>query len=256
MDVEVERYGTVTLVILNRPDAANALSRAASDALEAALLAFDADADARVAVLTGAGSKCFCAGADLLASKPDAARHAGELTPGDRPLVRDLGLSKPVIAAINGHALGGGLELALLADIRIAADHATLGLTEARLGSMPGSGGTQRLPRLIGQGHALLMALSAERIGAQEALQWGLVSRVVPGPQLLETALALAERIAANAPLSVRAILRAVREGTALPLAEGLALERSLFTALRETADRAEGRAAFRERRAPRFKGA
>jgi E-phenylitaconyl-CoA hydratase len=254
MDVEVERHGAVTLVTLNRPEASNALSRAASDALEAALLAFDADPGARVAVLTGAGSKCFCAGADLFAAAPTPA-EAGAPPLVDKPLVRDLGLSKPLIAAINGHALGGGLELALVADIRIAADHATLGLTEARIGSMPGSGGTQRLPRLIGQGHALLMMLSAERISAQEALQWGLVSRVVPGPELAATAMALARRIAANAPLAVRAIVRATREGIALPLAEGLALERSLFRTVRDTADRAEGRAAFREKRTPNFRG-
>ena len=247
MEVNVERRNAITLVTIDRPAASNALSLSARDALEAALQAFDRDTGARVAILTGAGERSFCAGADLQASAPAAAP--------DRPLVRDLGLTKPLIAAINGHALGGGLELALLADIRIAAAHATFGLTEARIGSMPGSGGTQRLPRLIGTGHALLMALSAQRIDAQEALQWGLVSRVVPGPMLLSAALELAQAVAANAPLSVRAILRAVHEGGALPLAGGLALERELFTVIRDTADRAEGRAAFRERRAPQFKG-
>ena len=253
MEIEVERRGAVTLVTLNRPESANALSIAARDALEAALVAFDADPAARVAVLTGAGDKSFCAGADLRAVP---AAPAGGTDSGDRPLVRDLGLAKPLLAAINGHALGGGLELALLADIRIAAAHATFGLTEARLGSMPGSGGTQRLPRLIGDGHALLMALSAQRIAAAEALRWGLVSRVVSGPELLPAALELAQAIAANAPLSVRAILRAVREGRQMPLVQGLALERELFTLIRATADRAEGRAAFRERRTPDFKGA
>lgn len=256
MEIEVERRGAVTLVTLNRPESANALSIAARDALEAALVSFDADPAARVVVLTGAGDKAFCAGADLRAEPAVPVAPSGGADVADRPLVRDLGLSKPVLAAINGHALGGGLELALLADIRIAAAHATFGLTEARLGSMPGSGGTQRLPRLIGDGHALLMALSAQRIGAAEALQWGLVSRVVPGPELLPAALGLAQAIAANAPLSVRAILRAVREGGQMPLAQGLALERQLFNAIRATADRAEGRAAFRERRAPDFKGA
>jgi len=256
MEIEVERRGAVTLVTLNRPESANALSISARDALEAALMAFDADPAARVAVLTGAGDKSFCAGADLRAPPAAVAAPPDGADATDRPLVRDLGLAKPVIAAINGHALGGGLELALLADIRIAAAHATFGLTEARLGSMPGSGGTQRLPRLIGEGHALLMALSAQRIAAAEALQWGLVSRVVPGPELLAAALDLAQAIADNAPLSVRAILRAVREGRQMPLAQGLALERELFTMIRATADRAEGRAAFRERRTPCFKGA
>lgn len=248
MDVSVERRGPITLVTLDRSHAANALSLAARDALEVALRAFDDDPSARVAVLTGAGDRTFCAGADLQAVPGDAPSP-------NRPLVRDLALAKPLIAAINGHALGGGLELALLADIRIAAAHATFGLTEARIGSMPGSGGTQRLPRLIGAGHALLMALTAQRIPAEEALRWGLVSRVVPGADLLPAALDLAQAIAANAPLSIRAILRAVREGSALALADGLALERELFTAIRASADRAEGRAAFRERRPPQFQG-
>jgi E-phenylitaconyl-CoA hydratase len=253
MDIEVAPHGAVTLIRINRPEAANALSLAARDALEAALAAFDRDAAARVAVLTGAGERHFCAGADLQASSPSPSPAL--LDRDDRPLVRDLALSKPLIAAINGHALGGGLELALLADMRIAADHATLGLTEARLGSMPGSGGTQRLPRLVGLGHALLMALSGERIVAEEALRWGLVSRVLPGAQLLDAAMALAERIAANAPLSVRAIRHAMREGLEMPLGQGLALERVLFAAIRATEDRAEGRAAFRDKRPPTFKG-
>ena len=162
MEVLVERLGPITVVTLNRPESANALSIAARDELETALLAFDADSAARVAVVTGAGDKSFCAGADLRAA-PAPASGRTSCSP-DRSLVRDLGLQKPLIAAINGHALGGGLELALIADIRIAAEHATFGLTEARIGSMPGSGGTQRLPRLIGSGHALLMALTAQRI--------------------------------------------------------------------------------------------
>ncbi len=249
MDIEVERHGAITLITLNRPHAANALSLPARDALEAALLSFEHDASARVAVLIGAGEKCFCAGADLQAV------NATAVTAPDRPLVRDLGLTKPLIAAINGHAMGGGLELALLADIRIAASHATLGLTEARIGSMPGSGGTQRLPRLIGAGSALLMSLSAQAVTAAEALQWGLVSRVVPGAELRASAMALAEVIAANAPLSVRAIKRAIHEGLTVPLPEALELERALFRTIRDSEDRAEGRAAFRERRPPAFKG-
>lgn len=255
MEIEVEDRGGVVLVTINRPGAANALTPSARDALEAALLTFDADPAARVAVLTGAGEKSFCAGSDLKAGVPEQAALAGVFDHANRPLMHDLNLSKPLIAAINGHALGGGLELALIADIRVAASHATLGLTEAGIGSMPGSGGTQRLPRLIGSGHAMLMALAGERIGADEALQWGLVSRVLPSAQLLPAALALAERIAANAPLAVRAIRRAIREGSQMPLPQGLLFERTLFNVLRNTADRAEGRAAFRERRPPVFKG-
>lgn len=256
MEIEVEDRGGVVLITINRPEAANALTPAARDALEAALLAFDSNPAARVAVLTGKGDKSFCAGSDLKAGVPEQAALAGVFDHANRPLMRDPNLSKPLIAAINGHALGGGLELALIADIRIAASHATLGLTEAAIGSMPGSGGTQRLPRLIGSGHAMLMALAGERISTDEALRWGLVSRVLPAAELLPAALALAERIAANAPLAVRAIRRAIIEGAAMPLAQGLLFERTLFNVLRNTADRAEGRAAFRERRPPVFKGA
>lgn len=255
MEIEVEVRSGVMLVRINRPDSANALTPSARDALEAALLDFDSNPAVRAAVLTGVGEKAFCAGSDLKVRTPEPAALAGVFDHAHRPLICDLNLSKPLIAAINGHALGGGLELALLSDIRIAASHATLGLTEAAIGSMPGSGGTQRLPRLIGSGHALLMALSAEPISADEALQWGLVSRVVPSAQLLPAALALAERIAANAPLAVRAIRRAIREGGEMPLSQGLLFERTLFNVLRDTADRAEGRAAFRERRPPAFLG-
>ena len=253
--VVVVRHGAVTLITINRPASANALSLLVRDALEAALRDYDRDPDTRVAVLTGAGEKVFCAGADLRAAPDVAFSATTALDANDRSLVHDLHLAKPLIAAINGHALGGGLELALLADIRLAASHATFGLTEAQIGSMPGAGGTQRLPRLIGEGNALLMALSAQRIGADEALRWGLVSRVYPGPELLPAALTLGQAIAANAPLSVRAILRAVKEGSAMPLAQGLAFERTLFNVIRATADRTEGRAAFRERRKPDFKG-
>ena len=252
MDIEVEQRGAVTLLRINRPQAANTLTFEARAALEAALLAFEADAQARVAVLTGAGERHFCAGSDLRAA---AAALPPMFDPSDRALLSDIERTKPLIAAVNGHAMGGGLELALLADIRLAADHATFGLTEAAIGSMPGSGGTQRLPRLVGTGHALLMLLAAERIGADEALRWGLVSRVVAGTALIDEALALAGRIAANAPLSLRAIRQAVVEGLAMPLAQGLAFERSLFARLRGTEDRAEGRAAFRDKRAPRFVG-
>jgi E-phenylitaconyl-CoA hydratase len=247
MEIEVERHGAVLLVTINRPQVANALSLAARDELEAALFAFDADQQSRVAVLTGAGEKAFCAGADLQAATAD--------TKPDRALIRDLNLKKPLLAAINGYALGGGLELALVADIRIAAARSTFGLTEARIGSMPGSGGTQRLPRVIGTGNALLLALSGRRITADEALRFGLVSRVVADDELLPATLELAQTIAANAPLAIRAILRAVREGAALPLAQGLALERELFCVIRETSDRAEGRTAFREGRPPNFTG-
>ena len=152
-------------------------------------------------------------------------------------------------------ALGGGLELALLCDIRIAAKNATFALPEVKIGSMPGSGGTQRLSRIVGLGRAMHLALSGDRISAEEALQMGLVSQVVEPADLMATATQLAERIAENAPLSVQMTRKAIREGADLPLAQGLALERTLFTIIRDTQDRAEGRQAFREKRKPDFKG-
>ena len=225
------------------------------DALEAALLAFDDDATKRVAVLIGAGDKAFCAGADLAGAPPPTLGPSAQLDRANRALVRDLNLSKPVIAAINGMALGGGLELALLCDIRIASRNASFALPEVKIGSMPGSGGTQRLSRIVGMSHAMHMALSGDRIGADEALQMGLVSQVVEQADLETMALQLAQRIAGNAPLSVQMTRKAIRDGMDMPMAQGLALERTLFTIIRDTQDRAEGRQAFRDKRKPDFKG-
>lgn len=252
MNISVAGTGFVSIITLDRPDARNALSLDMRDALEAALLAFDADTTKRVAVLMGSGDKAFCAGADLTTAPPAA---SGPAAHPDRSLVRDLGLTKPVIAAINGMALGGGLELALLCDIRIAAKNATFALPEVKIGSMPGSGGTQRLSRIVGLGRAMHLALSGDRISADEALKMGLVSQVVEPADLKATATQLAERIAENAPLSVQMTRKAIRDGADLPLAQGLALERTLFTIIRDTQDRAEGRQAFREKRKPDFKG-
>jgi E-phenylitaconyl-CoA hydratase len=255
MNISVSGSGFVSIITLDRADARNALSLDMRDALEAALLAFDADTTKRVAVLIGSGDKAFCAGADLTAAPPAGSGPAAQLDSSNRSLVRDLNLTKPVIAAINGMALGGGLELALLCDIRIAAKNATFALPEVKIGSMPGSGGTQRLSRIVGLGRAMHLALSGDRISAEEALQMGLVSQVVESADLTATATQLAERIAENAPLSVQMTRKAIREGADLPLAQGLALERTLFTIIRDTQDRAEGRQAFREKRKPDFKG-
>lgn len=255
MNISLSGNGFVSVITLDRADARNALSPDMRDALEAALLAFDADATKRAAVLIGSGDKAFCAGADLAAAPPVGSGPAAHLDRSNRSLVRDLNLTKPVIAAINGMALGGGLELALLCDIRIAAKNATFALPEVKIGSMPGSGGTQRLSRIVGLGRALHMALTGDRLSADEALQMGLVSQVVEQADLKATAMQLAERIAENAPLSVQMTRKAIREGFELPLAQGLALERTLFTIIRDTQDRAEGRQAFREKRKPDFKG-
>jgi E-phenylitaconyl-CoA hydratase len=255
MSITVASHGFVALIMLDRAEARNALSLDMRDALEAALLAFDADADKRVAVLIGAGDKAFCAGADLTAARQSASGPAAHFDPANRSLVRDLNLTKPVIAAINGMALGGGLELALLCDIRIAARNATFALPEVKIGSMPGSGGTQRLARIVGMGRAMHLALSGDRVTADEALAMGLVSQVVEQGDLAATAMQLAEHIAENAPLSVQMTRKAIRDGVDMQLMQGLALERTLFTIIRDTQDRAEGRQAFREKRKPNFKG-
>jgi E-phenylitaconyl-CoA hydratase len=255
MNITVTDHGHVSLITLDRPEARNALSPKMRDGLETALIAFDAEPGKRVAVLTGAGDKAFCAGADLTAAPPLAPGLAVHFDRNNRSLLLDLNLSKPVIAAVNGLALGGGLELALLCDIRIAASSATFALSEVKIGSMPGSGGTQRLPRIVGSGHAMYLALTGDRISAAEALQMGLISRVVDGEELVPAALEMAQRIAENAPLAVQMTRKAIREGLNMPLAQGLALERSLFTVIRDSEDRAEGRLAFREKRKPAFKG-
>ena len=170
-------------------------------------------------------------------------------------LLTGMEMDKPIIGAINGYAMGGGMELALACDVRIASENAQFALSEVRIGSIPGAGGTQYLPRLIGRSDAMLMLLTGDRVDAQEALRIGLVSKVVPAAQLLETALAIATRIAQNAPLSVRAVKRLVREGSALPLDRALALESYVFGLLRDTEDRIEGRRAFQEKRAPVYRG-
>jgi enoyl-CoA hydratase/carnithine racemase len=161
----------------------------------------------------------------------------------------------PIIAAINGYALGGGCELAMCCDIRIASDHAQLGLTEVTLGIIPGGGGTQRLPRLIGRGKALELILTGRRIDAREALRLGLVEQVVPHDQLMAAVEELAQTIIARAPLAVKYAKEAIVRGLALPLEEGLKVEAELYTLLRTTEDRMEGARAFKEKRPPQFKG-
>lgn len=245
-DVEVTREGGVGWITLNRPDRRNAISLALRAALAEALAALDADGEVRVAVLTGAGS-AFCAGVDL--KDPGDTRDA---KPVSYALDR---FEKPLLAAINGAAVGGGLELALAADLRIASRAASFALPEVKLGSLPGSGGTQRLARAASPAVAAKMLFTGGTILAEEALRCGLVSDVVEPDELLPLATEIAGRIAANAPLSLRAAKLALRTAQA-ESAGGLALERALWGMLANTDDREEGRAAFRERRAPRFTGA
>lgn len=248
----IEQADGVATLTLNRPAKRNALNQALRGALDAALASLAADDGAHVVVLTGAG-KAFCAGADL-SDAPAATRHP-MAQPG-RPVAQSLAaFEKPLIAAINGPAFGGGLELALACDVRIAATTATFALPEVRIGSLPGSGGTQRLVRAVGPAVAARMLLSGDPLPAAEALRTGLVSDLAEPAELAALAGRLAARISGNAPLSLRAVKQCLAAAAELPLAAGLELERTLWTLLGTTEDRREGRAAFREHRAPRFTG-
>jgi len=247
-----ERDGSVCWLTLNRPAKRNALNQPLRAALDQALAGLSGDDEIRVVVLTGAGP-AFCAGADL-AEAPPVGRHPMSV-PGPPAAQSLAAFGKPLIAAINGPAAGGGLELALACDLRVAARGATFALPEVRLGSMPGSGGTQRLLRAVGPAVAARMLLSGEPLSAEDALGWGLISDLTDPEALAGFTADLARRIAAHAPLSLRAVKQCLLAGREAPLAAGLELERALWALLATTADRQEGRAAFRERRAPRFTG-
>jgi enoyl-CoA hydratase/carnithine racemase len=249
-EIELCTSGHVARLTLNRPEKRNAIDAATYAALSQALAALDADASIRALVVTGAGS-AFCAGSDLSASTSETA--AGPSRP--RLVAPFESVLKPMVAAINGAAVGGGLEIALCCDVRIAATTARFGFPEVRLGSLPGSGGTQRLPRSVSPALAGYMLLTGELISAGQALGAGLVSELCAPEALIERAMAIAALIAAHAPLAVMAAKRALRSATEAQLQEGFALERNLFNQLAATEDRAEGRRAFREHRTPQFKG-
>ncbi len=252
----VERRGAVTLVTLNRPEALNALSSAVLEDLIAAFAVFEADDGQRCGVVTGAGEKAFAAGADI---KEMAARGAAAFYRDDtfaRWTSHFTGQTrKPWIAAVNGFALGGGCELAMMADILVAADTAKFGQPEIRLGVVPGMGGSQRLTRAVGKARAMDLILTGRMIDADEAERAGLVARVVPAADLLAEALKIAEAIAAMPPLAVMAAKELVNAAEELPLAEGIRLERRLFHMLAATEDKAEGMAAFLEKRPAVWKG-
>lgn len=246
----------VASVMLNRPDSLNALNREMRDDL-ATLFSWCADNTdgIRAVVLAGTG-RAFCAGQDL-AEEGEAMTPASSLEwklKGDfqNVLAR---VPQPTIAAMHGHVVGRGLEVALTCDIRIAADDVRFSMTEVALGMIPASGGTQRLPRVIGPARALHMVLTAERLDAATALNWGLVTRVVPRSELEAAAQALGERLAGHAPLAMRYSRQAIMEGSQLSLADGQYLESTLAAVLRSTHDRAEGPRAFREKRRPEFTG-
>jgi len=247
----------VAIVTLNRPEAMNSIDPETRAELRDTWQKVATDDAVRCVILTGAGEKAFCTGSDLKKTMPPKESPA-QLTFGQAQsnhLLAGMEMDKPILCAINGYAMGGGMELALACDVRIASENAQFALSEVRIGSIPGAGGTQRLPRLIGHSDAMLMLLTGDRVDAQEALRTGLVSKVVPAAELLETTLAIATRIAQNAPLSVKAVKRLVREGAAMPLDRALALESYVFGMLRDTEDRIEGRRAFQEKRQPVYRG-
>ena len=259
MKYEAIRYELadgVATITLNRPEVHNAMNEKMREELTACFGDIAQNADVRVVVATGAGEQAFSAGADIrefVAPQVPVQFRAHRQRVDFRAAMDRCG--QPIIAAIRGFALGGGLELALACDIRIASEDSLLGLTEVNLAIIPGGGGTQRLPRLVGRGKALEMILTGARIDAREALRIGLVERVVPAGEALSAAQTLALTLAERAPVALRYAKEAVVKGLELPLAEGGRLENDLATLLRTTEDRIEGAKAFLEKRKPRFTG-
>jgi enoyl-CoA hydratase len=255
----VANEGAIRILTINRPDQLNALNRATIDELDRALNEAEADKSVRVLIITGSGPKAFVAGADIKEFAHFSVEEGKALSAdGHKKLFDHVErLNKPVIAAVNGFALGGGLELAMSCHFRVASDNAKLGLPEVGLGVIPGYGGTQRLAQLVGKGKAMEMILlgSSGMISAAEALQWGLVNHVVAQDQLLPTCMELAGKIAKNSPTALGAAIRAVNAGYE-PGANGLQREIEEFGKCFGTADFKEGTGAFMEKRKAEFKGA
>lgn len=252
----VEKAERLAWLTLNRPEKLNALNNEVLRELELVIADLEQDPEVGAIVITGAGEKSFVAGADIAELKTlDAAGARIQALRGQAVFQRIESMPKPVIAAVNGFALGGGCELALACHIRIASENARFGLPEVSLGIIPGYGGTQRLPRLVGKGVALDMILSAEMVPAADALRMGLVSRVVPQADLRTVAEKLARTILSRGPLALRSVLAAVHEGMEMPLAQGQQYEAALFGLLAATQDMQEGMGAFLEKRTAQFKG-
>jgi enoyl-CoA hydratase len=252
----LETRDGVARLTINRPDKLNALNDRTMDELDAAFAALGADAAVRGVILTGAGEKAFVAGADIgeLATQSPVDGKERSIR-GQRVLDRIENLGKPVVAAVNGFALGGGCELALACHVRIASENARLGTPEVKLGIMCGYAGTQRLARLVGKGRALELLLTGEMVDAQEALRIGLVNRVVAREKLLDEAEALLRKMLGNGPVSLRFTLEAVNAGLEMPFAEAQYLEATLFGLICTTEDMKEGTRAFLEKRAAKFLG-
>jgi len=252
MTVDYVKEGRIAVFTINRPRAFNAVDLEAWQELNAAMVDFRDDPELWVGIITGAGEKSFCAGADINSTLPYMKEHNQWLWPASPKYGLDLW--KPLIAAINGVALGGGLEVALACDIRIASENARLGTPEVTLGLLPGWGGTQRLPRLIPWAKAAEILLMGKPVDAQEAYRIGLVNKVVPQEALMSTAREWANTICQAGPLGVRAAKEAMIRGYNMPFEDGLRLEGSFFIHLMETDDAKEGISAFNEKRKPDYK--
>jgi len=252
----VENRDRVAWVTLNRPTVRNALSRAVNEELARIAMRVDNDPDVHAVVLTGAGDKVFCAGADLKERKGVPASEAGPFIDAIGNAIEAWGrIGKPTICAMNGSAYGGGLELAMACDFRVLVDSAELGLTEVRLGIIPGAGGTQRLQRLVGQARAKELVLLGRRIGADRALEIGLVHQVVARASLRSAVDALIAELSGCAPISVMMAKAAIERGYGKSLTEALTIERECYEVTLHSEDRDEGLAAFAESRPPRFRG-
>jgi len=255
-DVLVEKRGSAAWVTLNRPAVRNALSLDLNTRLQEIAGELEVDDEVRALVITGAGEHAFCAGADLKERRGVPAAESGPYITAISGAINRWGeLRKPTIAAMNGSAFGGGLELALACDFRILVEGAEVGLTEVRLGIMPGAGGTQRLPRLIGEARAKEMILLGRRLSAARAFEIGLVSQLVARAELGRAVEVLLAELAGCAPLSVQQAKSAIERGHGRPLDEALELERQLYDVTLFSEDRDEGLAAFAEGRPPRYQG-
>ncbi|MFW6039899.1 MAG: enoyl-CoA hydratase-related protein [Gemmatimonadota bacterium] len=254
--LEIERHDGRAILIVDRPDKLNALNADTVDELGRAFREFAADDDVRGVIVTGAGEKAFVAGADIGELAKMGPIDGVDVSRAGQDVFRFVErMRKPVIAAVNGYALGGGLELALACHIRLASENARFGLPEVTLGIIPGYGGTVRLPRIVGRGRALEMILTGEMIDADEALRIGLVNRVAPQIELMGEAESLLEKIEANAPIAIGLALEAVEHGLNTSVEEGLTLEANLFGLLAATDDMREGMRAFLEKRDAEFEG-
>jgi len=254
MPIDYEKQDKIAIFTLNCPEALNAMDPASAEELSRALIDFKDDDALWVGIITGVGNRAFSVGADIKTMLPEMKRTGGQPWAGPPTTMRGLNLWKPMIAAVNGAALGGGLEIALACDLRIASENATFGVPEVTLGLIPGWGGTQRLPRVIPLAKAAELLLTGRPISAQEAYRIGLVNKVVPLAELMPTAKQMAEMLCRPAPLAVRAAKQAMIQGMSLSLGDGLELEKNLNDFLVTTEDFDEGCEAFIEKRKAVFR--